>query len=529
MTTTFSTNLKAVNPANLEVLAEVPVTSKDALGEAFIRSQHAFVNWSNLPLAERLERIAKFGQLLMEHKAEIAKLITLQTGKPITESYIAELSGTLDTCTWLSKNAQNILANENIELSNPLMFGKRHYLHFEPLGVVGVISPWNYPFSIPVMTMLMALAAGNTVILKPSEKTPLVGLKIGELFSQAGFPENVVTIITGAGETGAQMAALKFARLIFTGSVNTGMKIINASAPNITPLTLELGGKDAAIVLPDAPLERTARALVWGAFTNAGQACASIERVYLVRGSNTEALITKIVEFANQLKAADPMRETTEIGPLIDVQQFDHVVQQVQQAVLAGAKVLCGGEKLTALEAGMREQGLRGYYYRPTVLTDVNHSMDIMREETFGPILPIMVVDSTDEAIALANDSVYGLTASVWSANIQQAQKIANKLLVGTVFINDCLYSHVVTQLPWGGLKKSGFGRSHSDFGLLDLVNVKHISVDSLPWMPRLWWYPYHASKLKATISGLEFLYAKTIDRKLSSLWGFLTNMFKTK
>jgi len=515
--------IKSVNPATLEVLAEVQAASSDVIAEAVKVSRKAFEKWSELPLKIRLDNIENFQQLLITQKDEIARLITLESGKPLLESYLAELTGPLDTCAWLVKEAEKLLANTNMDIATPLLWGKKHYLRYEPLGVVGIISPWNYPFSIPVMTMLMALAAGNTVILKPSEKTPLVGLKIGELFKQAGFPEDLVTIIAGGGEAGEHLAKADLARLIFTGSLNTGVKIINATAPNVTPTSLELGGKDTAIVLPDAPVERTAQAITWGAFTNAGQACASIERLYVVRGGNSELLINRIVQLVSKLKVGDPLLETTEIGPLIDVQQFDHVVNLIEQAVSAGAKVLCGGEKISSPE--LRDKGLAGYFYQPTVLINVDHSMRIMQEETFGPALPIMIVDSAEEAIKLANQSTYALTASIWSANLTRAQLIARKVQAGTVFINDCLYSHAVAELPWGGLKRSGFGRSHSRFGLLDLVNIKHISVDKISWLPRLWWYPYHSSKLKTVRYGLDYMHKK--DNKLASLCGFIANLTK--
>ncbi len=529
MATTFSTHLKSINPATLEVLAEVPMTQKAAVLEALEASRIAFKKWSSLPLWLRLSKIEKFSQLLLDKKDEIANLISRESGKPILESYLAELSGPLDTCDWLSKKAQKLLANKRLHLNNPLLFGKTHYLQFEPVGVVGIISPWNYPFSIPVMTILMALAAGNTVILKPSEKTPLVGLKIAELFQQAGFSENVVTVISGDGEIGKELSALPLDRLIFTGSVATGEKVLNTVAPNITPVSLELGGKDAAIVLADAPVERTARAIVWGAFTNAGQACASIERLYLVRGKNSDALLNRIIELTSQLKVGNPLLETTDVGPLIDVQQFDRIVEQVEQADSAGAEILCGGENLAHLGSALKEKGLTGYYYQPTVLTNVNHNMKIMQEESFGPVLPVMVVDSVDEAIKLANDSIYGLSASIWSKNLSQAEKIAGRLEVGTVFINDSLYSHAATDLPWGGIKKSGIGRSHSYFGLLDLVNVKNINVDSALWFSRLWWYPYHSAKLKVICSGFELLYGKKISNKMGAFLDFIANLFRSK
>lgn len=525
MNTTLSNTLKSINPTNLETLGEVPVTSTSALNETVNASKDAFEKWSILPLKFRLEKIQKFQQLLVKQKDDLARLISLEAGKPIVESYLAEISGTADMCAWLLKDAENLLAPTDIKIANPLLLGKKHILKYEPLGVIGIIAPWNYPFSIPVMTMLMALAAGNTVILKPSEKTPLIGLKIGDLFKQAGFSEHIVSVVFGGGEIGEEFAKANLARLIFTGSLKTGIKVMNAAAANVTPISLELGGKDPAIILPDAPVERTAQAITWGAFTNAGQACASIERLYVVRGGNSERIINRIVQLVEKLQVGDPLLETTEIGPLVDVQQFDHMVNLVGQAVSAGAKVLCGGEKLSSPE--LRDKGLTGYFYQPTVITNVDKNMRIMQEEIFGPALPIIIVESADEAIRLTNESNYALTASIWSANLSRAHSIANKIKAGTVYINDCLYSHAVAQLPWGGLKSSGFGRSHSAFGLLDLVNIKHISVDGLSWLPRLWWYPYHGSKLKTVRYGLDYMHGK--NNKLVSLWGFITNIIKSK
>ena len=291
-----------------------------------------------------------------------------------------------------TKEASKILADEQFAPFNPLLMGKRHLLKFEPLGVIGIIAPWNYPFAIPVSTILMVLVAGNTVVLKPSEKSPLTGLKIGELFRQAGFPENTVTIITGDSQAGQTLSNLDLARLIFTGSLKSGEKVMANAASHITPLTLELGGKDGAIVLPDAPIERTAQAIVWGAFTNAGQACASIERLYLVRGGNSQAILNKIVELASSLKIGDPLLPDTEIGPLIDVQQYDHVVLQVEEAISLGAKVLCGAGKLSNLDLNAGQKAsentatkkLAGYFYQPTVIADLSPKMKILSEETFA-------------------------------------------------------------------------------------------------------------------------------------------------
>jgi succinate-semialdehyde dehydrogenase/glutarate-semialdehyde dehydrogenase len=532
MTASLSSTLKSINPASLEVLGEAAVTPNIDIAKAGQLSRQSFESWHKTKLKDRLKKIETFHQLLASKQDEIARLITLEVGKPLVESYAGELSGPLDTCLWLIKNAEKILADQQVTINNPLLFGKTHVLKFDPAGLIGIISPWNYPFSIPVMTILMALVAGNTVILKPSEKSPLTGLKIGELFREAGFPKNAVTVITGAGVAGQAVANLDLARLIFTGSIATGQKVMHSAASSLIRITLELGGKDAAIVLPDAPVERTARAITWGAFTNAGQACASIERLYLVRSSNNDALLKRLVELASKLKMGDPLLETTELGPLIDVQQYEHVVNQVEEAIAGGAKVLCGAGKLSSLAVNTTgEKKLAGYFYEPTIITDVNKSMKIMQDETFGPVLPVVMVDSPEEAIALANDSKFGLTASVWSADIEQAQKVADKLEVGSVFINDCLYTHARPELPWSGLKKSGFGCSHSQFGLLDLVNIKQIAIDRSPWH-RLWWYPYGATKLKAIRTGLQLLHDQKQNKGAASaakLFEFISSLLSLK
>jgi acyl-CoA reductase-like NAD-dependent aldehyde dehydrogenase len=367
-----------------------------------------------------------------------------------------------------------------------------------------------------MMTALMAVMLGNTVLLKPSEKSPLVGIKIGELFAEAGFPTGVVQILTGDSSTGKLLSRGNLSKLIFTGSVEGGQAVMAQASTNLTPVTLELGGKDAAIVLPDAPIDWTARGLVWGAFTNAGQACASVERVYIIKGKNTDKLIDAITSMTSKLKlgpAADPL---TDVGPLIDQYQLDKVIGHVEEAKADGAKCLTGGNARTELG---------GYFFEPTVISGVHNQMRIMREETFGPVMPIMVVDSEDQAVELANDSEYGLTATVWASKLTRAECVARDLNVGTVLINDCLFSHATPQLPWGGLKKSGFGKGHSIFGLQDLCNIKHISIDAAGGAHRVWWYPYSSSKIKMAQGGIQLLHGK-LSKRTVGLVNFVGNMF---
>lgn len=512
------TTLQSINPATKELMGQVPIMGRDQVEEAVQRAWKAYENWGLLEYHKRARKILKVQELIEKQKDDLACLIANEVGKPLVEAYMSEMTGPLDTCTWLAQNTELKLQEQIIQLANPLLSSKQSFLTFEPLGVIGVIAPWNYPFAIPMMTVLMSVMVGNTVVLKPSEKSSLIGIRIGELFQAAGFEEGVVSVVTGDKTTGEHLSRTKLAKLIFTGSFEGGSEVMAQAASNVTPVSLELGGKDAAIVLPDAPIDWTASGLVWGAFTNAGQACASVERVYIVRGKRTQKLIDAIVSKAKQLKIGVPTDQTVDVGPLIDERQLSKVVNHVDNAREMGAKVLCGGT---------RRDDLGGFFFEPTVLTDVNHSMEIMRHETFGPVLPIMIVDNEDQAIELANDSEYGLSASVWSKNIARAEGIARDLNVGTVCLNDCLVTHACPQVPWGGIRKSGFGKTHSQFGLYDLVNVKHISMDAAGGSPRLWWYPYGPSRVRTARAGFKLLHGRFPFGKLAGLVCLLWNIWR--
>lgn len=517
MVTSKIASIQSVNPATREVLGEVPVMGQSDVEAAVEKAWKSYETWQLKDYGKKAKHIRKLRSVISKHADELAQLISSEVGKPMSESYLTELTGPLDTCTWLVDNAERLLSDQMVQLTNPLLASKQSIIAFEPLGVVGVIAPWNYPFSIPMMTILMAVMVGNTVVLKPSEKSPLIGIKIAELFTEAGFPEGVVTVVTGDRSTGEFLSKAKLSKLIFTGSVQGGSAVMAQAAARLTPVVLELGGKDAAVVLPDAPVDWTAKGLVWGAMTNAGQACASIERVYIIKGKHTDKLIAKIVEETKKLQIGNATDPKVDVGPLIDEIQLSKVAQQVEEAKDAGAKVLCGGK---------RRDDLGGYFFEPTVITNVDHSMRIMQEETFGPVLAIMIADNEDHAVELANDSEFGLTASVWSGKLGRAENVARDLNVGTVYINDCLFSHACPQLPWGGLKKSGFGRSHAQFGLIDLVNVKHISIDSAGGVNRLWWYPYGLPKIKMVKGGINFLHG-SFFKSIGGFFSFAFNWFK--
>jgi acyl-CoA reductase-like NAD-dependent aldehyde dehydrogenase len=371
--------------------------------------------------------------------------------------------------------------------------------------VIGIISPWNYPFSIPASQSLAALVAGNTVVLKPSELTPLSALELSSLFHDAGFPENIFQVVLGDGPTGAALVESNIDKLIFTGSVATGKRIAQTAAARLLPVVLELGGKDPMIVLEDADVEVASSGAVWGAFVNAGQACLSVERCYVHR-SIYETFISMCAEKAKQLRLGDGMDPSTDIGPLIHERQLRTIEQHVEDARSRGARILTGGKRMPS--AGPN-------FYSPTILADVTHEMLIMREESFGPVLPIMAFDSDEEAVRLANDSEYGLAASVWTSNRSCGERIARQMNAGTVMVNDAVSCYGISEAPHGGIKASGIGRTHGKLGLSEMVRVKYLDVDLLPRIKKPWWYGYGASMSKAAEAFLDFQFAGKIWSRL--------------
>jgi succinate-semialdehyde dehydrogenase/glutarate-semialdehyde dehydrogenase len=385
--------------------------------------------------------------------------------------------------------------------------------------VVGIIPAWNYPFSIPLGEAVMALMAGNTVVIKPSELTPLVGLKIGEIFEKAGFPADVVQVVSGAGETGAALVDAAPDKIMFTGSVATGKKIASAAAKNLTSCVFELGGKDPMIVFEDANLELAASAAVWGAFCNSGQSCSSVERLY-VQENVADKLTKLIVEKTRELKQGDGQREDVSIGAMSSERQIKIVEDHVADFVANGAKIEIGGRRNADTLVRMRakpeeeprssdspsvlsstrilaassdaDKSVRApLFYEPTVITNVNNDMRAMREETFGPTLPIATFTTEEEAIRMANDSEFGLTASVWTKDYSKGRRVAASIEAGSVCINEVLYTHGIGQTPWGGFKSSGRGRTHGREGLMELVQPQHIHTNHLALLPDAWWMPY--------------------------------------
>ncbi len=502
--------LSSVNPATGEVLRELECADDGEVQAAVARACAAQGAWDEIGVRKRVAVLRDFQRLLRERKSEIAEAISREAGKPVAEALTTEVLVVLDAARFLIDNAYRLLRDEPLPHGNLATKLKRGRLLREPYGVVGIISPWNYPFSIPATETLAALVAGNAVVLKPSEFTSLVALELRSLLHAAGAPEDVFQVVIGDGATGAalvrsQIDGAKIDKLVFTGSVATGKRIAAAAAERLLPVVLELGGKDPMLVLDDADLDVASSAAVWGAFVNAGQTCLSVERCYVHR-SLYENFLRACAEKTKKLRVGPGLDRETDVGPMIHQRQLRIVEAHVEDAVARGARVLTGGS---------RSQELGENFYRPTVLADVTHEMRIMREETFGPVLPVMAFDNDDEAVRLANDSEYGLAASVWTRDRARGERLARRIQAGTVMVNDVVSCFGISEAPHGGVKSSGMGRAHGRFGLEEMVRLKYVDTDLMPGIKKVWWYGYGMNFLQQMKGFLDMQFARDLATRL--------------
>lgn len=495
-----------INPATGGAFAQVSLLDAEQTSEAVAAAQAAFRAWAALSFHDRGKHLLAVRDLLLAESEDVARLIAREQGKPAAEAHSVELFPALDALKHLALHAEDMLREDEIE-SEVLLFARKECrIACVPFGVVLVITPWNYPLFLSLGGMAAALAAGNTVVLKPAPATTLVGLRLGELFRKAGIPDGVVNVVSVDDALApALVEDPRVGKVLFIGSVATGKKVMAGAAKSLTPVVLELGGKDPAVVCRDADIEQAAHGIVWGAFVNAGQTCVSVERVY-VEEPVAEAFIARVVEETRKLRVGDPSGPDVDMGPLTIERQRRIVEEHVADAVARGAKVLTGGA---------RPEG-PGFFYPPTVLTDVDHGMRIMREETFGPVLPIMKVPSVDEAIGLANDSEYGLTASGWTRDPETARRLQERLAAGVVSINDCVSSLGEPTAPYGGFKHSGIGRSHGLAGLREMVQLKYLTRDTSR-RPMLWWYPYGEEFRHLMAAAARALHSRSVVGRIAS------------
>ncbi|WP_437281898.1 aldehyde dehydrogenase family protein [Sorangium sp. So ce375] len=460
------------SPAGGGPLDDVAETELGAIAGIVARARTAQVAWAEVPIRERAERIARVKRRLLARAEEIAALVHRECGKPIEEAALAEVLPNADLVDYWTQSIEELLDDSPVAL-DPLAYpGKIGRIQKDPRGVVALITPWNYPVAIPLRTIVPALLAGNAVVFKPSEVTPRSGALVASLF-EGLLPEGVLAVAQGGGDVGAALVGAGVDLVVFTGSVATGKKIAVACAEQLVPTSLELGGKDSAIVLGDCDLERAARGVLWGAFTNAGQNCASIERVYVER-SIADRFIARVVTLTGQLRAG------VDVGVMTTARQAELVQRQLEAAVESGAEILAGGAPAGGSLA-----------FPPTVLKVEREDTPLLREETFGPILPIIVVKDAEEAIARTNTSRFALTTSLWTRGYERAPALARRLRSGVVTINNHGFTGALPAAPWTGTGDSGYGVTNSPHALSELTRPRFLLEDRSRAKSELWWYPY--------------------------------------
>lgn len=510
--------IQSTNPLTNEVLGSVPNLREAECKTIVEKAKTARDAWAGQSFSYRSQIILKARDIILNQLDEIAELISKENGKPLIEAISHDIMPVMDLMTHFAKNTESLLQKKNIALGKWGALGHQSYIEYYPYGLVLVISPWNFPFSIPLGEITMALLVGNVVVLKPSEITPLIALKIADILHEAGVPKEVFQVATGDGLTGKALINSGVDKIAFTGSVATGKKIMSEAAQSLTPVCLELGGKDPFIVLEDADVDLASSAAVWGAFCNSGQVCASVERVF-VHESIAEEFTKQVVEKTKKIRLGAGLDPNTDMASMTMAKQVSIVDSHVKDAKEKGATILAGGK------APQKE----GLFYEPTVLEGCDHSFKIVHEESFGPIMPIMAYSDENKMIEEANSLSYALNAYIWSKDKERAKKLASKIIAGTVNINESVFSHAVPQVPFGGPKESGIGRTHGLEGLLELVRVRHVHINKMASKKNnFWWFPYSPEKLQM-MKDLCWLLFGSVSKKASSMGRFMKNFFKVK
>lgn len=509
-----------------------------ALSGVVRRAREAQKLWETTDPAHRSRVLLRFRDALFSRRSQIADLVTRESGKPITDALGIDILLTLNSAAWTARNTPRFLLSHSKRPSGSLFWRKKIRTHPKPLGVIAVIAPWNYPLFMPASGTIPALACGNAVILKPSEFTPKSAGVLNDLFTEAGLPDGVFQIVQGDGKVGAELVESGVDKVVFTGSTETGRKIAVACARQLIPCSLELGGSDAAIVLKDANVEHAADGIAWTRFANAGQTCVAVKRVF-VEAPAYEPFVKALTRSVAAVKSGPPLAATTEVGNVIHAQAAELLSAQLDDALAKGARIATTADSdnrdtQSTQTGASRNQlsspnSLSDRWFPPTVLVDVNQSMRVMREETFGPILPVVKVDSADDAIRQANSSQFGLSASIWTRNRKLAQKLAQRLESGSAMINDASSVVGIPDVPYGGAKSSGIGRMHGEAGLQEFVRHQTIVDDRFSAWRQPWWFPYGESHLNGLDAFARFVHAPNIGARISAIPGVVRLLMTRK
>ncbi len=493
------------DPATGEVWSRYESTSSADIAAALAAARHAQPAWRATPVRERARILERFHDVLFARRDEVAATVGRENGKPPVEA-LSEVLVTLDFARYYgSRKVLRELRPSARTGASPATWRKRVLISVEPFGVIGVIAPWNYPFMLPAAIVLPALVAGNAVLLKPSEFTTESGLLIASLLDEAGLPRGIFRVLPGERITGAALIEHGCDKFFFTGSEATGRKVAAECGARLIPCVLELGGSDAAIVLDDADLERAAEGLAWGRFSNSGQTCVAPKRLF-VHEAVYDRFAALLSDRVRRINASND-RMSAETGPLIRPEQTARLQAQFDDALARGAKVAASADRTAAR------------VFAPVLLTDVTSDMRVLREETFGPVLPMVRVRDDEDAVARANDSPYGLSASVWSRNRPRALAVAARLDVGSVVLNDSVVVAGMSDVPHGGVKASGSGRAHGIAGLRECVRSKTVVVERAPGLRQVWWFPYGPTLRNAFDGALTALHGPGVWARLRGLW----------
>lgn len=496
--------LKLASPVTLEPIGEFECATAADVAEALEAARAAQPAWAALSFGERARYMDRARKVLIERQEEIIETVLAESGKARTEAINMDIFAGCDSLCYYAKNAERFLRPQSKRPHGMMRFLKKVTVFYQPLGVVGVITPWNGPFILTLNASVQALMAGNTVVAKPSEVTPFGGAKVRDLFDAAGLPDGVFNLVEGDGETGSALVEAGVDKVHFTGSVRTGRKIAEACGRQLIPCTLELGGKDPTIVTSDVDIATAAAGTIAAAFMNTGQFCCGSERVY-VMSDIAEEFTEEVVRRVAAMRQAD--HGEFDVGAIFWDKQLEIIEDHLNDAVSKGAKVLIGGG---------RNPDLKGLYIEPTVLTDVDHSMKIMSEETFGPIIPIVPVESEEEAIRLANDTAYGLSSTVWCNDEARGVEIARRLQAGSTCVNDMAVTYGIPEAPFGGRKDSGVGQANGEVGLRGFCHPQPVIVDRLKGKQTAQTYPYTYKNDKMTQRIIKILWGTPIGRWLS-------------